>query len=100
MATVDVSFISLKLVLPPIKKLLEPGAHVVALIKPQFEVGKGQVGKGGVVRSPEDHQRVIDEIASAAAALGLRVHRVIESPLLGPKGNREFLMHLSLSASS
>ncbi|HEX2229934.1 MAG TPA: TlyA family RNA methyltransferase [Candidatus Binatia bacterium] len=100
MATVDVSFISLKLVLPPIKKLLEPAAPVVALIKPQFEVGKGQVGKGGVVRSPEDHQRVIEEITSAAAALDLRVHGVIESPLLGPKGNREFLMHLTLAPSS
>ena len=98
-ATVDVSFISLKLVLPSIKNLLEPGADVVALIKPQFEVGKGQVGKGGVVRSPEDHQRVIQEIAAAAAALGFSVHGVIESPLLGPKGNKEFLIHLSLPLS-
>lgn len=100
LAVIDVSFISLKLVLPPVKKLLEPGADVVALIKPQFEVGKGQVGKGGVVRSPEDHQRVIEEIAGAAAALGFRVYRAIESPLLGPKGNREFLMHLGNSPSS
>jgi 23S rRNA (cytidine1920-2'-O)/16S rRNA (cytidine1409-2'-O)-methyltransferase len=95
-ACIDVSFISLKLVLPAVKGLLAPGATVVALIKPQFEVGKGQVGKGGVVRSAEDHRRVIDEIAARAAALGYEVHGVVESPLLGPKGNKEFLIHLSL----
>jgi 23S rRNA (cytidine1920-2'-O)/16S rRNA (cytidine1409-2'-O)-methyltransferase len=99
LATIDVSFISLKRVLPAVRKLLEPGANVVCLIKPQFEVGKGRVGKGGVVRSPEEHQRVNDEIATAAVALGFRVHRVIESPLLGPKGNKEFLIHLSLPQS-
>jgi 23S rRNA (cytidine1920-2'-O)/16S rRNA (cytidine1409-2'-O)-methyltransferase len=96
LATIDVSFISLKLVLPAVKKLLEPGADAVALIKPQFEVGKGQVGKGGVVRSAEEHRRVIDEIVSSATALGFHQHGVIESPLLGPKGNKEFLIHLSL----
>jgi 23S rRNA (cytidine1920-2'-O)/16S rRNA (cytidine1409-2'-O)-methyltransferase len=95
-ATIDVSFISLKLVLPAVKNLLEPGADVIALIKPQFEVGKGAVGKGGVVRSSEDHRRVVEEISSAALALAFTVHGVIESPLLGPKGNREFLLHLSL----
>jgi 23S rRNA (cytidine1920-2'-O)/16S rRNA (cytidine1409-2'-O)-methyltransferase len=99
LAAIDVSFISLKLVLPVVKKLLEPGAQVVALIKPQFEVGKGQVGKGGVVRSAEDHRRVVEEIESTAAALGFHRHGVIESPLLGPKGNREFLIHLSLPRS-
>jgi 23S rRNA (cytidine1920-2'-O)/16S rRNA (cytidine1409-2'-O)-methyltransferase len=95
-ATIDVSFISLKLVLPAVKKLLEPGADVIALIKPQFEVGKGAVGKGGVVRSSEDHRRVVEEISSVALALGFSVHGAIESPLLGPKGNREFLLHLNL----
>jgi 23S rRNA (cytidine1920-2'-O)/16S rRNA (cytidine1409-2'-O)-methyltransferase len=100
LATIDVSFISLKLVLPAVIKLLEAGAHVVALIKPQFEVGKGQVGKGGVVRSPEDHRRVVEEIESAAVGLGFHLHGVIESPLLGPKGNKEFLIHLGFPRNS
>ncbi|MGH7929827.1 MAG: TlyA family RNA methyltransferase, partial [Candidatus Binatia bacterium] len=100
LATIDVSFISLKLVLPAVKRLLEPGAEVVALIKPQFEVGKGQVGKGGVVRSAEAHRRVVEEIQDAAAALGFLLHGIVESPLLGPKGNKEFLIHLRLPASS
>lgn len=94
LATIDVSFISLRLVLPQVKTLLYSGAPVVALIKPQFEVGKGKVGKGGVVRSREEHQRVIDEISVAAVGIGYQVARVIESPLLGPKGNKEFFMHL------
>jgi 23S rRNA (cytidine1920-2'-O)/16S rRNA (cytidine1409-2'-O)-methyltransferase len=100
LATIDVSFISLKLVLPALKRLLEPGAHVVALIKPQFEVGKGEVGKGGVVRSAEDHHRVVEQIHTAAAALGFQPHGVIESPLLGAKGNKEFLIHLTLPATA
>jgi 23S rRNA (cytidine1920-2'-O)/16S rRNA (cytidine1409-2'-O)-methyltransferase len=98
LATIDVSFISLKLVLPAVKRLLESCAEVIALIKPQFEVGKGKVGKGGVVRSPEEHWRVVEEIADAAVRFDFHERRVIESPLLGPKGNREFLIHLSLSA--
>ena len=100
LATIDVSFISLKLVLPAVKTLLEREAEVVALIKPQFEVGKGRVGKGGVVRSPEEHRRVVEEIENAAARLDFQRHGVIESPLLGPKGNKEFLIHLSLSERS
>jgi 23S rRNA (cytidine1920-2'-O)/16S rRNA (cytidine1409-2'-O)-methyltransferase len=97
LATVDVSFISLKLVFPAVKELLTSGAELVALIKPQFEVGKGQVGKGGVVRSPEAHRRVVDEIQTAAAARGFLLQGVIESPLLGPKGNKEFLTYLRLA---
>jgi 23S rRNA (cytidine1920-2'-O)/16S rRNA (cytidine1409-2'-O)-methyltransferase len=100
LATIDVSFISLKLVLPALLKLLEAGADVVALIKPQFEVGKGQVGKGGIVRSSEDHRRVVEEIESAAVGLGFQQHGVIESPLLGAKGNKEFLIHLSFPRNS
>ena len=96
LATIDVSFISLKLVLPKIKTLLVPGGSIIALIKPQFEVGKGKVGKGGVVRSIDEHQRVIDEIQGTAVGLGLVVQRLIESPLLGPKGNKEFFIHLTL----
>jgi 23S rRNA (cytidine1920-2'-O)/16S rRNA (cytidine1409-2'-O)-methyltransferase len=93
-ATIDVSFISLRLVLSQVKSLLAPGGEIIALIKPQFEVGKGKVGKGGVVRSHEEHARVVDEIENAAIELGFAVRGVTESPLLGPKGNREFLMYL------
>lgn len=97
LATIDVSFISLKLVLPQVRSLLVRNGEAVALIKPQFEVGKGKVGKGGVVRAPEEHARVIEEIRGAAVASGYAVRGVTESPLLGPKGNKEFLIHLQLA---
>jgi 23S rRNA (cytidine1920-2'-O)/16S rRNA (cytidine1409-2'-O)-methyltransferase len=95
LATIDVSFISLRLVLPKVKALLSGGGEIIALIKPQFEVGKGKVGKGGVVRSSAEHARVIDEIKEAAMGLGFTTQDVTESPLLGPKGNKEFLIHLT-----
>ena len=95
LATIDVSFISLRLVLPKVKTLLSGGGEIIALIKPQFEVGKGKVGKGGVVRSSAEHVRVIDEIKEAATGLGFTTQGVTESPLLGPKGNKEFLIHLT-----
>ena len=98
LATIDASFISLKLILPKLKELLAPGHEIVALIKPQFEVGKGKVGKGGVVRAPEEHARVIGEIQESATALGYEVVGVTESPLLGPKGNKEFLIYLRAQA--
>ncbi|MGH7796894.1 MAG: TlyA family RNA methyltransferase [Candidatus Binatia bacterium] len=94
LASIDVSFISLKLVLPRLKGLLIPRHEVIALIKPQFEVGKGKVGKGGVVRSLEEHERVIAAMKDAAIDLGYDVVGMTESPLLGPKGNKEFLMYL------
>ncbi|MDP2601905.1 MAG: TlyA family RNA methyltransferase [Deltaproteobacteria bacterium] len=94
LATIDASFISLKLILPAVKKLLVPGGEIIPLVKPQFEVGKGKVGKGGVVRSPAEHSRVIDEIKESAARLGYVAREVVESPLLGPKGNKEFFLHL------
>jgi 23S rRNA (cytidine1920-2'-O)/16S rRNA (cytidine1409-2'-O)-methyltransferase len=94
-ATIDVSFISLRLVLPRIKVLLRPRGQIIALIKPQFEVGKDKVGKGGIVRSHEEQARVIEEIKQVAAALGFT-----ESPLYGAKGNKEFLIHLSNPNSS
>jgi 23S rRNA (cytidine1920-2'-O)/16S rRNA (cytidine1409-2'-O)-methyltransferase len=97
LATIDVSFISLKLVLPQVRTLLTGNGDVVALIKPQFEVGKGKVGKGGVVRSHEEHLRVIEDIKEASVGFGYSVLGVIESPLIGPKGNREFLIHLRSS---
>ena len=99
LATIDVSFISLRLVLPTVRTLLRPGGEIIALIKPQFEVGKGKVGKGGVVRSHDEHVRVIDEIKAAAATLGFTIHEVTESPLHGAKGNKEFLIHLRNSES-
>jgi 23S rRNA (cytidine1920-2'-O)/16S rRNA (cytidine1409-2'-O)-methyltransferase len=95
LATIDVSFISLKLVLPAVKKLLVPAGEIIALIKPQFEVGRGKVGKGGVVRSPAEHLRVIEEIKESAARLGYESRGLVESPLLGPKGNKEFFLHVT-----
>jgi 23S rRNA (cytidine1920-2'-O)/16S rRNA (cytidine1409-2'-O)-methyltransferase len=95
LATIDVSFISLRLVLPKVKSVLSPGGEIIALIKPQFEVGKGKVGKGGVVRSDAEHVRVIDEIKQAATGLGFTTRDLTESPLLGPKGNKEFLIYLT-----
>lgn len=94
LATIDVSFISLRLVLPRVRDLLAPRGEVMALIKPQFEVGKGKVGKGGVVRDAAEHDRVIAEIAAAAVAFGFAALGVTESPLLGPKGNKEFFIYL------
>ena len=94
LATIDASFISLKLILPRVKDLLAASHEIVALIKPQFEVGKGKVGKGGVVRSVEEHARVIGEIQDSAAAIHYETVGVTASPLLGPKGNKEFLIYL------
>jgi 23S rRNA (cytidine1920-2'-O)/16S rRNA (cytidine1409-2'-O)-methyltransferase len=96
--TVDVSFISLRLLLPVLVRLLEPQADSVVLIKPQFEVGKGQVGRSGVVHDPQQHQQVLWDVLTAAQACGFGVRAAIASPLLGPKGNREFLAHLQLGA--
>jgi 23S rRNA (cytidine1920-2'-O)/16S rRNA (cytidine1409-2'-O)-methyltransferase len=94
MAVIDASFISLDKVLPNTIRLIAPGGVVVALIKPQFEVGKGEVGKGGVVRDEKKHAAVIDAIRELAQGLGLEVLGMVESPILGPKGNREFLIYL------
>jgi 23S rRNA (cytidine1920-2'-O)/16S rRNA (cytidine1409-2'-O)-methyltransferase len=93
-AVIDASFISLGLVLPATLRLLRPISQVIALIKPQFEAAKEQVGKGGVVRDPAVHQQVIYEIATLAASLGLGVQGVITSPAPGPAGNLEFLIWL------
>ena len=92
--TIDVSFISLRLILPGVAPLLAPGADVVALVKPQFEAGRDDVGRGGVVTDPIVHARVVDEVSAAAATVGLTRMSVIESPITGADGNREFLMHL------
>lgn len=88
---VDVSFISLTKILPIIPPLSDPGAIVITLIKPQFEVGREEVGKGGIVRDEVAQQRVVAEITDFAKSLGLRMIGVIDSPILGADGNREFL---------
>jgi 23S rRNA (cytidine1920-2'-O)/16S rRNA (cytidine1409-2'-O)-methyltransferase len=93
-AVIDASFISLRLVIPPVLRLIEDSAIVLALVKPQFEVGKGEVGKRGVVRDPALHERVIEETASFCRDLGLDVLESCSSPLTGPAGNREFFLHL------
>ena len=90
-AVIDVSFISVTKLLPVVVLLVKEDACIVTLIKPQFEVGKGEVGKGGIVREPEKHERVVAEINSFAEELGLEVRGVIESPILGAEGNKEFL---------
>lgn len=92
---IDASFISLRLLLPPLPPLFRHRPLILALIKPQFEVGKGKVGKGGVVRNEELHQQVINEIKSFADGLSLQTLGITDSPILGPKGNREFLILLS-----
>ena len=93
-AVIDASFISLKLLIQPLLPLFQTNISILALIKPQFEVGRGKVGKGGVVRDSAQHQEVIDEIIDFSAKLGLKSCGVIPSPILGPKGNKEFLIHL------
>lgn len=91
LAVMDVSFISVTKLLPVLITLLKKDGRIVSLIKPQFEVGKGEVGKGGIVREPEKHERVVAEINSFAETLGLHTAGVIDSPILGAEGNKEFL---------
>lgn len=92
MATVDASFISPKIILPKVISMLCPGGIIIALIKPQFEVGRGQVGKHGVVSDPILHQAVVEEIIQLCRQLQLEEIATCESPLLGPAGNREFFL--------
>jgi len=97
-ATIDVSFISLTKILPAVRSCINDNCDVIALVKPQFEVGKGEVGAGGIVTDPAKHQRVLDEIMEAAVQIGFRSIGIIESPILGAEGNREFLIHLKVGA--
>jgi 23S rRNA (cytidine1920-2'-O)/16S rRNA (cytidine1409-2'-O)-methyltransferase len=92
LAVCDVSFISVTLILPSAVPLLKETGEMVILVKPQFEVGRGQVGKGGIVRDPELHAQACERVAKLAAELGF-VTSVIESPILGAEGNREFLLY-------
>jgi 23S rRNA (cytidine1920-2'-O)/16S rRNA (cytidine1409-2'-O)-methyltransferase len=94
LVTIDVSFISLRHILPVVPPLLRPGGHVVALVKPQFEAGRDEVGKGGIVRDAVVHARVVDDVAAAAVRVGLERVAVEPSPVPGAEGNLEFLLHL------
>lgn len=93
-ASIDTSFISLTKIMPPLKHLIKPGGHIVSLIKPQFEAGRAQVGKGGVVRDPDVHDEVIEKIKEfGTTELGFKWLGVCTSPLKGPAGNVEFLAY-------
>ena len=95
LVTIDASFISLKLLLPAVKKWLEPRADLIALIKPQFEAGKKDVGKGGVIRDSHIHIRVLKDILEFSQTLGFHIAGLTQSPLKGPAGNIEFLVWLT-----
>ena len=94
LAVIDASFISLTLVIPKVLSLISTDGQIVALVKPQFEVGKGRVGKGGVVRDPALHTEVLDHLQACADTWQVDIKGVVESPLRGPKGNKEFLLYL------
>lgn len=96
LSVVDVSFISLSIVLPAIKNLLKPTGQILCLIKPQFEAGREKVGKKGVVREPETHKEVLDDFVALADTLGFTILGLTFSPVKGPEGNIEFLGHLTL----
>jgi len=96
LAVMDLSFISLTKVLPVVATLLEPEAPVIALVKPQFEVGKGEVGKGGIVRDEDKRQAALEKVCNFAREHGFSHHQTIISPVLGQKGNVEYLIHLTL----
>ncbi len=98
LVTGDLSFISLRLVLPAVKAILRPRGEAILLVKPQFEVGKGEVGKGGVVRDDAKRRAALDAVAAAARDLGFEVLGEAESPIEGPAGNREWLLGLRLVA--
>jgi 23S rRNA (cytidine1920-2'-O)/16S rRNA (cytidine1409-2'-O)-methyltransferase len=96
--TIDVSFISLRHILPVVPPLLAPGADVIALVKPQFEAGREEVGRGGLVRDPAVHARVVEDVRAAARAVGLTPMADTPSPITGATGNQEFLLHLKEDA--
>jgi 23S rRNA (cytidine1920-2'-O)/16S rRNA (cytidine1409-2'-O)-methyltransferase len=95
LVTIDAAFISLRLLLPVVRGWLGEGGEVVALIKPQFEAGRGEVSRGGVVRKPAVHRRVVEELLVFARQIDLQPLALIRSPIIGPKGNIEFLSHLA-----
>jgi 23S rRNA (cytidine1920-2'-O)/16S rRNA (cytidine1409-2'-O)-methyltransferase len=97
LVVIDTSFISVEKFLPNLLPMVQDGGEIVALLKPQFEVGKGEVGKGGVVKDKRKHRQVLDRISRFSESIGLKVKGTIESPLLGPKGNKEFFIYLQKS---
>lgn len=99
LAVIDVSFISLTKVLPPILQFLRPQANIIALIKPQFEVGKGQVGRGGVVRDDVQREEAVQGVLRFAEEMGLQTVRTIASPIKGKKGNQEILANFEFNSS-
>ena len=98
LVTIDVSFISLKIVVPAVFKFMKQEARIIALIKPQFEVGKGLVGKGGVVRDPTLHTKVIEDLTVFFSQTDLSTEFIIPSPILGPKGNKEFIISMKIKS--
>lgn len=106
LVTIDVSFISLEIILRRAvgadghKPLVAAGAELIALVKPQFEAGRAQVGKGGIVRDPRVHREVLEKVCLYAEAIRLKVRGIIASPILGTEGNREFLVHLATTGES
>ena len=94
LVVIDVSFISLAQILPVVPPRLAPGGHVVALVKPQFEAGRAEVGKGGLVRDPAVHARVLEQVREAARAVGLTPMADTPSPITGATGNQEYFLHL------
>jgi 23S rRNA (cytidine1920-2'-O)/16S rRNA (cytidine1409-2'-O)-methyltransferase len=98
LATFDVAFIGVEKVIPAVCRSLKPGAHLVVLVKPQFQARRGEVGKDGVVRDPLLHAAVIGRLVGWTAQSGLRLQNLTTSPILGPAGNREFFLHLRLEA--
>jgi len=99
LACIDVSFISLKIVVPAVLRFVKEPCRIICLIKPQFEVGKGLVGKGGVVRDPALHQAVIEDVTGSLEKLRLRRLGMTPSPILGPKGNQEYLAYFEAGPS-
>jgi 23S rRNA (cytidine1920-2'-O)/16S rRNA (cytidine1409-2'-O)-methyltransferase len=93
--SIDVSFISLRHIFPVLPALIARGSDLVALVKPQFEAGRHDVGKGGLVNDPDVHARVVADVTMAAAEVGLKRHGLIDSPITGAEGNKEFLLHLT-----
>lgn len=100
LVVIDVSFISLTLILPAVRRRCKPGAHVLAMVKPQFEVGKGRLGKGGVVRDDNLRREAIDTVANVAASVGFIEEGRRDNDVLGPKGNRECFLYLIASDGS
>jgi 23S rRNA (cytidine1920-2'-O)/16S rRNA (cytidine1409-2'-O)-methyltransferase len=100
LVVIDVSFISLSLILPVAARLLRQGGVCIPLIKPQFEAGRKEVGKGGVVRNPDVHRRVLSDVIGFAERDGFEIRGLVRSPLLGPSGNVEFLVHLKCGSEA